>query len=144
MTWLRELWRWLKIRGQKLPFWFVWVSMHCNVRLVFDTSRRVKLYVGIVSVGRWLNLWCKPNSLLGKALNCKSNYCRKRVVRCLSSSSSDILSDVISCDRWPDSYQERNALKPHCMNTITNWDAWQVIPGRYDVTAITLSSALWS
>ena len=31
---------------------------------------------------------------------------------------------MISCDGWPDSYQEGNAWKPHCMNTMTNWDAW--------------------
>jgi len=39
--------------------------------------------------------------------------------RCLSSSLSDALADMISCDGWPDSYQECNALKPHCMNKIT-------------------------
>jgi len=27
------------------------------------------------------------------------------------------------------SHQELNALKPHCMNTITNWDEWHLAPG---------------
>ena len=26
---------------------------------------------------------------------------------------------ILECDGWPDSYQERNALIPHCMNMIT-------------------------
>jgi len=37
---------------------------------------------------------------------------------------------MISCNGWPDSYQQQNALKPHCMNTITYWDAWHLITGR--------------
>jgi len=40
------------------------------------------------------------------------------LARCLSSSLSDALADMISCDGWPDSHLEPNALKPHCMNTI--------------------------
>jgi len=39
--------------------------------------------------------------------------------RYLYSSLSDALAGMISCDGWPDSYQERNALKTHCMNTTT-------------------------
>jgi len=56
---------------------------------------------------------------------------------------SDPLSDMMSCDGWPDSYQERNALKRHCMNTMTHWEASRVINGRmqtcHDATAIKLS-----
>ena len=37
---------------------------------------------------------------------------------------------MISCDGWPDYNQERKALKPHCMNMMTNWDVWHVITGR--------------
>jgi len=39
--------------------------------------------------------------------------------RCVSSSLSDALADMVSCDGWPDSDQERNASKLHCMNRIT-------------------------
>ena len=29
------------------------------------------------------------------------------------------MSELISCNGWPDRYQERNAFKPHCMSAIT-------------------------
>jgi len=44
-----------------------------------------------------------------------SNY---RLVR--SQKMSEIgKNKLISCDGWADSYQERNALKPHCRGAIT-------------------------
>jgi len=49
--------------------------------------------------------------------------------KCLSSSLSEAFADMISCDGWPDSYQEHNALKPHCMNTITNGMRGMLSPG---------------
>ena len=39
------------------------------------------------------------------------------------------LSDMISCNGWPDSSQEHYTSIPHCMNTITYWDAWQLLLG---------------
>jgi len=96
MTWLRELWRRLKTWGQKQPCSLGWVSMHCNVRLVFYTTWHVVFHVGIVSVGRWLHLWRKLNSLIGWGINCEkrlptrigrcSNYRCTRIARCLSTS----------------------------------------------------------
>jgi len=44
----------------------------------------------------------------------------RTIARCLNSSLSDALADMISHDGWPDAYQEHNALKPHCMYIITN------------------------
>ena len=53
---------------------------------------------------------------------------------------SVILSDLISCDRWPASYQACIAFKFHWMNTITYWDAWHLSMKRmgkwHDATAI--------
>jgi hypothetical protein len=63
MTWLRDLWRQLKIWDRKQPCSLVWVRMHCNVRLVLYTGWCIRIYVAIVMVGRQLNLWRKPNSL---------------------------------------------------------------------------------
>jgi len=55
---------------------------------------------------------------------------------------------MISCDGWPDCYQQHDGLKQHCMKAITHWDAWHLITGRigkwYDMTAITLWWALES
>jgi hypothetical protein len=50
---LKDYWHWLKIRGLKRTGFLIGYRMHHNVR-----KWRVKIYVGIVSVGRWLNLWC--------------------------------------------------------------------------------------
>jgi len=44
---------------------------------------------------------------------------------------SDTLSDMISCIRWPDSYQVHNALKPHCMHTFSYRDMLQLSPGAW-------------
>ena len=96
MTWLGKLWCRLKIWDLKQPCSLVWVSTHCNVRLVFHTSWHILFHIGIVSVGRWLNLWRKPNSLIWWGINCEkhllttigrcSNYLCIQIARCLSSS----------------------------------------------------------
>jgi len=39
---------------------------------------------------------------------------------------------MISWYGWPDFYQEHNALKPHCMNRMTYWVVWQLLPGAAD------------
>jgi len=51
MQCLRDYWHWLKIRGLERTVILIGERMRRNVIL-----RRVKLYVGIVSVGRCLNL----------------------------------------------------------------------------------------
>jgi len=94
-----------------------------------STSWRVMFYVGMVLVGRRLNLWRKPNSLKSEALIC-DQHCQvkdrlmfqlpcKRNARCLSSSLFWHIGwhDIMQWMAW--CYQEHNALKPHCMNTIT-------------------------
>jgi hypothetical protein len=53
MQCLRDYWHWLKIRGLERTGFLIDTRMHRNVILW-----RVKIYVGIVSVGCWLNLWC--------------------------------------------------------------------------------------
>jgi len=80
-TWVSELWRWLMIPGLKQPCSLGWVSIHCNIRHVLNASWRVKFYHGIISVGGWLNLGRRPNSLLGEALNNQRHY-RKEIGRC--------------------------------------------------------------
>jgi len=47
----------------------------------------------------------------------------------LSSSLSGALADIISCDRWPYTYQQRNTLKPLCMETMTYGMLDMVSPG---------------
>jgi len=36
---------------------------------------------------------------------------------------------LISCDGWPDCYEERKAFKPYCMNTITWGCCGKLLPG---------------
>ena len=36
---------------------------------------------------------------------------------------------LISCDGWPDSYQERNAFKPHCKDATTRGCRGKLSPG---------------
>ena len=105
MRWLRELWRWLKIRVLKQPCSLVWVDMHCNVRLISDTSWRVKFYVDIVLVGRRLNLWCKPNSLQGEALICDKRcqpfgWLTCQLLAQMGSKMSKFKSHLTRCLTW--------------------------------------------
>ena len=120
----------------KQPCSLDWVSMSGNARLMIDTSWHIRLYVGSVSVCCWLNLSRKPSSPYSEAFNW-DKHCQVWLVNVPTtvtnrmrdvevSVRSVIVSATISCDWWPDSHQEHNTLKPHCMNTITNCVAWRL------------------
>jgi len=121
-TWLRELWRWLMLKGLKQPCSLVWVRMHCKVGIEIDMNRYVNCYVGIVSVCCRLQLQCRLNSLHGEALICDKHY-QPRLADVPTTNanrlgdikvqvSSDILSDMISCSGWADSDRKGSALIP--------------------------------
>jgi len=108
--------------------WVEWNGSHCY--LVFDLSWRV--YVQLLHSIRWSSIeYMTHGSIpIQWGINRDKNYqsfdwymfqlLTHMTARCLSSTLSDALADIISCDGCPDSYPERNALKPRCMNTITN------------------------
>jgi len=106
---------------------------------VFNPNWRIMIYLGIVSVGHQLDLWCKPNCVEREAVICHKYYLLRSAVVPTTETNrlqdvyvhvqSFIVSDMISCDGWPDFHQERNAMNWHCMNTITHWDAWQLSLG---------------
>jgi len=95
-------------------------------------------YVGIVLVGRHIHLWCNSNRVEGEVSICDkhSRLCLADLTTTNCNGMQDvevqtrsvILSDLTSCDGWPDSSQQCEALKPHCMNTITYWDPWHISP----------------
>jgi hypothetical protein len=74
ITSLREIWHWLTISGLKQPSSLVWVRMHYNVRVVVDTIWLLRVYIAIVLVGYWINLWTKPNIDQGVAVFCDYHY----------------------------------------------------------------------
>ena len=93
-------------------------------------------YIGTEMVGRRLNLCCKRNSFQGEVLIC-DKYCQPRMADVPTSDKNGMLdvkvqvrsvtlSNLISCGGRLDSYQERNAFKPHFMNSITYLNAWQL------------------
>jgi len=140
MTWLRELWRWLMIRGLKKPCSLGWVTMHCKVILGFDTCWRVKFYGGIVSVGHRLNLWCKPISLrvrhwFGISTADQDGQIRQLLMQtdCEMSKLKFHLTHYLT---WYDAMDGPIIIRRVtlqyliCMNTITYRDAWQVITRR--------------
>jgi len=123
MTWLRELWCWLVIWGLKKPCSLAWDIKICNISLIYGITWCVKLYGGIVSIGCWLNLWRKKTILSGEEL-CWDKQCQPGLADVPNTEanalrdvwvqvSSDTMSDMISCNGWPESSQEHNACIPH-------------------------------
>jgi len=122
-------WRCLFIWGLKHPRTLVCDGMATATSTVcFKHSMCHLLNIGIVSVGRWLNLWHKHTivSICGKSDLTKYAYViqlpNHTSTRC-PSWSCDLIYDIV----WVccDSHQERNALIPHLHEHDNLRDSWQ-------------------
>ena len=110
----------------------LWQNGNCNVTTCLVCMRTCHLsYIGIVSVGHWLNLWRNHTTLLisGKCYPTTYGYAfqlpKHTSARC-SSWSYDLIYNIVRV--WPDLYQERNALIPLLHEYDNLGDSWQSLP----------------
>ena len=119
MAWLRDFGIAWRYGARSLPAQTEWQLQH-NTSLI---------YVGIVVVARHVNLWrnhttvCFVKNIVYLIWGYISNY---RTIWKQDVEVEVMIWYMIWCGGWPDSYQERNALKPHGMNTITLRNSWQL------------------